>query len=75
MQEWPALRPLVLVLKALLKDAALNDVSTGGLSSFTLANMVLAHLLEETEVRPCDVMCSSGTGPLPSSQSVSQSVS
>ena len=52
-REWPALRPLVLVLKALLKDAHLNDVSTGGLSSFTLANMVLAHLLEETEVRPC----------------------
>lgn len=50
-QEWPALRPLVLVLKSLLKQKRLNDVSTGGLSSFALANMVLAHLLEETEVR------------------------
>ena len=50
-QEWPALRPLVVVLKTLLKDNRLNEVSTGGLSSFALANMVLAHLLEETEAR------------------------
>ena len=40
---------MVLVLKSLLKEQGLNDVSTGGLSSFTLANMVLAHLHQEQQ--------------------------
>ena len=47
---WPALRSLVLVLKSLLKANGLNDVSTGGLGSFALANMALAHLQEEAKV-------------------------
>ena len=46
----PALRPLVLVVKSLLKASGLNDVSTGGLGSFALANMVVAHLQEEQKV-------------------------
>lgn len=40
----PALRPLVLVLKLLLREHSLNDVATGGLGSWALANMVMAHL-------------------------------
>jgi DNA polymerase sigma len=40
----------VLVVKSLLKEAGLNDVSTGGLGSFALANMALSHLLEEAKV-------------------------
>jgi len=35
----PALRPLVLVLKALLREHRLNVVWHGGLSSFSLLNM------------------------------------
>ena len=49
MARWPALRPLVLVVKSLLKANGLNDVSTGGLGSFALANLALAHLLEEAK--------------------------
>ena len=37
---WPALRPLSLVAKAYLKSQGLNDVSTGGLSSYGLTYMV-----------------------------------
>lgn len=40
----PSLRPLCLVVKALLKERGLNEVFTGGLSSYMLVNMVLAHL-------------------------------
>ncbi len=42
--ELPALRPLVLVLKLLLREHHLNDVASGGLGSWALANMVMAHL-------------------------------
>jgi len=40
----PPLRPLVLTAKALLKEAGLNEVFTGGLSSYSLFNMAVAHL-------------------------------
>uniref|UniRef100_A0A061RAZ6 DNA polymerase sigma subunit n=1 Tax=Tetraselmis sp. GSL018 TaxID=582737 RepID=A0A061RAZ6_9CHLO len=43
--EWPLLRPLVLVIKALLKDNHISEVSQGGLGSFSVMNMVLAVLL------------------------------
>jgi DNA polymerase sigma len=49
--EFPALRPLVLVLKCVLGQAGLNDASKGGLSSFALANMALASLQEDAKVR------------------------
>ncbi len=41
----------VLVLKAYLKACRLNEVNTGGLSSYSLTNMVIAHLQEELKVR------------------------
>ncbi len=44
------MRPLVLVLKAYLKSVHLNEVMTGGLSSYSLCNMVVAHLQEELKV-------------------------
>lgn len=43
----PPLRPLVLVIKAFLKEAGMNEVFTGGLSSYSLCNMVIAHLQAE----------------------------
>lgn len=46
----PALRPLALVLKAFLKQRGLNEAATGGLSSYSLCNMVLAHIQEELKV-------------------------
>eukprot|EP00195_Chlamydomonas_chlamydogama_P017015 CAMPEP_0202894832 /NCGR_PEP_ID=MMETSP1392-20130828/4140_1 /ASSEMBLY_ACC=CAM_ASM_000868 /TAXON_ID=225041 /ORGANISM="Chlamydomonas chlamydogama, Strain SAG 11-48b" /LENGTH=516 /DNA_ID=CAMNT_0049579635 /DNA_START=427 /DNA_END=1974 /DNA_ORIENTATION=- len=46
-RAYPPLKPLTLVLKAYLKSLGLNDVATGGLSSYSLCNMVIAHLQEE----------------------------
>ncbi|MEW5318493.1 MAG: hypothetical protein WDW38_009710 [Sanguina aurantia] len=48
--QQPQLRPLVLVLKSYLGAQGLNMVQTGGLSSYGLTYMVLAHLLEEAKV-------------------------
>ncbi|GMH38318.1 hypothetical protein BSKO_06202 [Bryopsis sp. KO-2023] len=48
----PAIRPLVLVLKAILKQAGLNEVFTGGISSYVLFNLVVAHLMLEGVI--CD---------------------
>lgn len=48
--ELPALRPLVLVLKGILKESGLNDASKGGLSSFSLANLAAASLQEDAKV-------------------------
>ncbi len=43
------------MLKAYLKACRLNEVMTGGLSSYSLTNMVLAHLQEELKVRTAAV--------------------
>ena len=44
------MRDLTLVLKAYLNSQRLNDVATGGLSSYSLCNMIVAHLQEELKV-------------------------
>ena len=44
----PPLRPLALAVKAFLRERGLNEVFTGGLSSYSVVNMVLAHLLVST---------------------------
>jgi non-canonical poly(A) RNA polymerase PAPD5/7 len=53
----PALRALVLVLKALLREARLNERATGGLGSYCLLNLVMAHLLAEgvSAAQPTDL--------------------
>ena len=43
-QRFPALRPLVTVLKAFLQQRALNEVYSGGTGSYALLCMVMAHL-------------------------------
>jgi len=45
----------VLVLKCYLKSLGLNEVASGGLSSYSLCNMVIAHLQEELKV--CVYVC------------------
>lgn len=53
MAALPALRPLALTLKALLRAAApapLHDVATGGLGSYSLVNMLAAHLMQDAQV-------------------------
>ena len=44
MRRFPALRPLTTVLKAFLQQRALNEVYTGGVGSYALLCMVMAHL-------------------------------
>jgi hypothetical protein len=44
------LSPLVLVLKVYLRSCGLNEVANGGISSFALTNMVLAHIMDELRV-------------------------
>eukprot|EP00891_Asterochloris_glomerata_P001086 jgi/Astpho2/1086/Aster-x0983 len=46
-RRFPMLHPLCLCVKALLSAHSLHDASTGGLSSFSQANMMMAHLLQE----------------------------
>jgi DNA polymerase sigma len=43
----PPLRALVLVLKALLREARMNEVVDGGLSSYSTTLMVIAYLLQQ----------------------------
>lgn len=50
-RRFPMLHPLCLCVKALLSAHSLHDASTGGLSSFSQANMMMAHLLQEEKVR------------------------
>ena len=50
LHELPALRPLALTLKALLRAHELGDVSRGGLGSYALVNAIIAHLQEEQKV-------------------------
>lgn len=43
----PPLRPLTLIIKALLRDKGHNEVFTGGLGSYAVVNMVLAYLMQQ----------------------------
>jgi hypothetical protein len=44
LQKWPALRPLVTILKLYLLQRNMNEVFTGGLSSYALIISVVAFL-------------------------------
>ena len=46
LQALPPLRPLLLVLKASLQQHELDNAATGGLSSYSLLNMVRLFLVE-----------------------------
>ena len=43
----PALRPLVICVKAFLRQKGLSELYSGGLSSYAVFNLVLAHLQAE----------------------------
>ena len=49
--EFPELRPLVLVLKKLLKTHGLDDASTGGCGGYLLVSLAVAHLRMRGEPR------------------------
>lgn len=51
MRQRAPLRALVLAAKGHLRAAGLGDASTGGLSSFSLALMAIAHLQAAAQVR------------------------
>eukprot|EP00210_Caulerpa_lentillifera_P000155 g150.t1 len=43
----PVIQPLFLIVKTLLKKHRLNEVYSGGVSSFVIFNLVVAHLMME----------------------------
>ncbi len=43
----PSMKALAVVLKALLQQAGLNERVAGGLGSYCLLNLVMAHLLSQ----------------------------
>ena len=43
-QQWPALRGLVLVTKEWLQQSGLGDLRTGGLSGYALSLMAVVYL-------------------------------
>jgi len=43
-RDYPALHPLLLVVKAFLHQRSLNEVFTGGLSSYSVLLLVVSHL-------------------------------
>lgn len=44
LKDYPALRPLLLVIKCFLHQRDLNEVFTGGLGSYTIFLLVVSHL-------------------------------
>ena len=57
-RAYKPLRPLCLVIKAYLKEKGLNEVYNGGVGSFMLINMIVAHLqsLESTGINDHGVL-------------------
>ena len=47
----PAMKALAVVLKALLQQAGLNERVAGGLGSYCLLNLVMAHLMFQVSGR------------------------
>ena len=45
LKEYPYIRPLIFVIKYFLRQKKLNDLHTGGISSFLLFNLVLSYIL------------------------------
>eukprot|EP00775_Hariotina_reticulata_P010877 gene10877-11031_t len=45
--DYAAIQPLTLLLKCILKQRSLSEVFNGGLGSWSLVNMIIAHLMEE----------------------------
>ena len=43
----PSMKALAVVLKALLQQAGLNERVAGGLGSYTLLNLVMAHVMSQ----------------------------
>jgi non-canonical poly(A) RNA polymerase PAPD5/7 len=43
LKRYPALRPLVMVLKCFLQQRRLNEVFSGGIGSYCLILMVVSH--------------------------------
>lgn len=52
--QFVVLRPLVWILKRFLKGRKLQDVKDGGLSSYGLTHMVIAHLQKQLKLK-CDI--------------------
>lgn len=61
LEEWPALKPLALVLKVFLTQRELNEVYTGGVGSYTLIIMIVSFLQLHQSRRPDSTQQRSGS--------------
>jgi len=43
--DYTAIQPLALLLKCILKQRSLSEVFNGGLGSWSLVNMIIAHIM------------------------------
>ncbi|KAF8323340.1 Nucleotidyltransferase [Clavulina sp. PMI_390] len=55
MEELPALRPLVLVVKSFLHQRSMNEVFTGGLGSYSITCLVTSFLQMHPKIRRCAI--------------------
>eukprot|EP00775_Hariotina_reticulata_P010713 gene10713-10869_t len=62
LQQWPVMRPLVLVLKVFLTQRELNEVYQGGIGSYSLIIMVAAFLQLHSSRRPAGSGVGGGGG-------------
>ena len=51
LDEYPVARPVILVVKYMLKKKGLNDVAQAGLGTYALANMVIAYVADRHQRR------------------------
>ena len=53
----PSLKTLAMVLKALLQQLGLNERVAGGLGSYCLLNLIIAHLMAQACSEHSDIGC------------------
>ena len=53
LDEFPALRSLVLIIKAFLKYRNLNEVYSGGLGSYAIVCLAVSHIQVSRIYSPC----------------------
>ena len=55
LQKWPVIRPLAYVLKQFLLQRGLNEVFTGGLSSFSTVALIISFLQMHPRIQRGDI--------------------
>lgn len=64
LESLPALRPLVLVIRAFLDHRSMNQVSTGGLGSYSTTCLAISFLQMSPKIRAAEIHPSNDLGAL-----------